>query len=135
MGTAWTSFDHSMARVNVPNEIEELFGGERPMALIKCTECGHEISDTAATCPNCGHKNEQRSSGGGCLKVVLLLFGGLVLLVLLGLCTNSGDDPSSRVDNLVKRCTAEAGIPSNQPNHVVTPQEMDRLASCLDRNR
>lgn len=24
------------------------------MALIKCTECGKEISDKAASCPNCG---------------------------------------------------------------------------------
>lgn len=24
------------------------------MALIKCTECGHEVSDKAAACPNCG---------------------------------------------------------------------------------
>lgn len=24
------------------------------MALIKCKECGHEISDTAYFCPNCG---------------------------------------------------------------------------------
>lgn len=24
------------------------------MALIKCKECGHEISDKASTCPNCG---------------------------------------------------------------------------------
>lgn len=24
------------------------------MALIKCTECGHEVSDKAQTCPNCG---------------------------------------------------------------------------------
>ena len=24
------------------------------MALIKCTECGHEVSDKASMCPNCG---------------------------------------------------------------------------------
>ena len=24
------------------------------MALIKCAECGHDISDTAASCPSCG---------------------------------------------------------------------------------
>lgn len=29
------------------------------MALIKCKECGHEISKTAQTCPNCGAKNIQ----------------------------------------------------------------------------
>ena len=33
------------------------------MAIIKCPECGHQISDMAATCPNCGvniHGNLQR---------------------------------------------------------------------------
>lgn len=25
------------------------------MALIKCPECGHEVSDTAVSCPNCGY--------------------------------------------------------------------------------
>ena len=24
------------------------------MALIKCTECGHEVSDKASACPKCG---------------------------------------------------------------------------------
>lgn len=24
------------------------------MALIKCNECGHEVSDKASACPNCG---------------------------------------------------------------------------------
>ena len=24
------------------------------MSLVKCKECGHEVSDTASVCPNCG---------------------------------------------------------------------------------
>ena len=24
------------------------------MAIIKCPECGHQVSDKAATCPSCG---------------------------------------------------------------------------------
>ena len=27
------------------------------MPLIKCSECGKEISDTATACPNCGSRN------------------------------------------------------------------------------
>ena len=26
------------------------------MALVKCPECGREVSDSAKTCPNCGYK-------------------------------------------------------------------------------
>jgi uncharacterized membrane protein YvbJ len=29
------------------------------MALIKCSECGKEISDKASTCPNCGNPIKQ----------------------------------------------------------------------------
>ena len=29
------------------------------MALIKCTECGKDISDKAAACPNCGCPTEE----------------------------------------------------------------------------
>lgn len=28
------------------------------MALIRCPECGKEISDSAQVCPNCGCKTE-----------------------------------------------------------------------------
>lgn len=29
------------------------------MALVKCKECGHEVSDKASTCPNCGRPIEK----------------------------------------------------------------------------
>lgn len=32
------------------------------MALIKCPECGKEISDTAKSCPNCGFQIKSKSS-------------------------------------------------------------------------
>ena len=30
------------------------------MALIKCKECGSEISSTAKSCPHCGYKNDNK---------------------------------------------------------------------------
>lgn len=27
------------------------------MALIKCSECGHQMSENAQVCPNCGNTN------------------------------------------------------------------------------
>lgn len=32
------------------------------MALIKCTECGHDVSDKAMVCPHCGHPISQEKS-------------------------------------------------------------------------
>ena len=34
------------------------------MALIKCTECGHAISDKAAACPQCGAPNAAATDAG-----------------------------------------------------------------------
>ena len=31
------------------------------MALIKCEECGKEISSSAKICPNCGYKNDNKT--------------------------------------------------------------------------
>jgi hypothetical protein len=31
------------------------------MALINCPECGHEVSDKAFTCPNCGNPLRKQS--------------------------------------------------------------------------
>ena len=30
------------------------------MALIKCSECGKEVSDKAKTCPNCGNPTQNK---------------------------------------------------------------------------
>ncbi len=50
------------------------------MALIDCLECGHEVSDSSKTCPNCG-ANWFRYKG---LTVTQkFLFGFLGLLIVL----------------------------------------------------
>lgn len=42
------------------------------MALIKCTECGKEISDKAQSCPNCGCPIEAAPYGTVKIKVSVL---------------------------------------------------------------
>ena len=32
------------------------------MALIKCPECNHEVSDSAETCPNCGYRLKENKT-------------------------------------------------------------------------
>ena len=44
------------------------------MSLIKCKECGKEISQSATKCPNCGKQLEQ-SPGKIVLGVILLIIG------------------------------------------------------------
>lgn len=52
------------------------------MALIKCPECGNEISEGASSCPQCGHpmKKEKPKKKHGCLITVVsvIIFFGIV---------------------------------------------------------
>jgi hypothetical protein len=43
------------------------------MALIECKECGHSISDSAKSCPNCGKAVPKDDGGFGTLLLILLL--------------------------------------------------------------
>lgn len=49
------------------------------MSLIKCKECGKEISTKAAACPHCGYKGYKP---GGCM-IVFLVAAGLFYAVSL----------------------------------------------------
>lgn len=51
------------------------------MALIKCNECGKEISSNAITCPSCGY-NQSKERKKKNLKKILIIFG--VLLIIAG---------------------------------------------------
>tara|TARA_B100000579_G_scaffold163484_1_gene132739 strand:+ start:231 stop:503 length:273 start_codon:yes stop_codon:yes gene_type:complete len=56
------------------------------MALIKCEECGKEISDKASTCPSCGSPTfayQQAQKGKEENIKVIAFFGGLVVLISL----------------------------------------------------
>lgn len=44
------------------------------MALIKCPECGKEVSDAAAACPQCGFPISSLRTDG---TVMIKIFGGL----------------------------------------------------------
>lgn len=50
------------------------------MSLIKCHECGKEISDEAKTCPHCGVKPK---TGMGAGKAVLLTFFILIVISMV----------------------------------------------------
>lgn len=73
------------------------------MAMIYCNECGKEISDKADKCPHCGCPvsaqnigNQNNSSApvvvsnaipekkGSCLKTILIVFGVLVVIGIIG---------------------------------------------------
>lgn len=56
------------------------------MALIKCPECGKEVSSGAESCPNCGHpisKKGKKKKKGSCLSVILFIIIAFVALFIL----------------------------------------------------
>ena len=75
------------------------------MALIKCPECGKKVSDSATSCPNCGHplmtkrQNvervvekrtviKQKKKGHGCLTTILF---AVLIIAVIGMAASSGD--------------------------------------------
>jgi uncharacterized membrane protein YvbJ len=44
------------------------------MALIKCKECGHEISDEALACPNCGKPQKNKPVATSLSKQITAYF-------------------------------------------------------------
>ncbi len=51
------------------------------MALIKCNECGKEISDKANICPNCGIRLKKRI--GNANKIIKIFSDTLIVILLL----------------------------------------------------
>lgn len=85
------------------------------MALIKCPQCGHDVSPQAESCPSCGHpiaeSINRRGGGSGCgivFGIVLLLIGVFVILALFDnnsaqkkegtVQTNEADASTCKVD-------------------------------------
>ena len=56
------------------------------MALIKCPECGKDVSDKAKSCPNCGNPISNNGVVGlQFIKIVHIIFPILVLLGMLAI--------------------------------------------------
>lgn len=57
------------------------------MALVKCSECGKEISDTIKKCPNCGYKNKKKLNKKKfviiCIISLVLLIGSCVSIIMI----------------------------------------------------
>lgn len=78
------------------------------MALIKCKECGNEVSKKAKTCPKCGAPVKQSSSLG-----VVLLVGGVLIFLAVTIAPNmdsgKSKSPSRMEYERALRIANEAG--------------------------
>ena len=74
------------------------------MALVKCSECGKEISSNAKTCPSCGAKNNKNDDNVQVgIKIICFLFPiiGVILYIV-----NVNEKP-----NYAKTCLIFALLP------------------------
>ena len=57
------------------------------MALVKCPECGNDVSDTARTCPHCGYnlriKNTEQKPRRKKKWLPFVIIGGVLLTILI----------------------------------------------------
>jgi hypothetical protein len=75
--------------------------------MVKCKECGGEVSSKADACPKCGVRLKAKPSG--CIVGLFKLVGGIVgaiigLMVAISLL--SGSDKHDPIQELESRCRA-----------------------------
>ena len=68
------------------------------MALIKCNECGHEVSDKASVCPNCGNPIRD---GHVCCECGTIITEGLSTCPNCGCPTKSKDSSMTTIPQIV----------------------------------
>ena len=107
------------------NTVLKIWDNASHMALIKCKECGKEISSKAKTCPNCAAPNKKPTSGctWGCL--ILIIF-----LVLIPVSFNIINDYKTRQTQPPTSSDSEIVMPRkkktqaiNQPEKQEKPQQ------------
>lgn len=81
------------------------------MALIKCKECGTEISSKAEACPKCGARVAAKPMGCGTLIGVIFLGGVIVSVFSSIFSSGTGSDSSSRSTSTSSASTAQTSEP------------------------
>jgi len=95
------------------------------MALVKCKECGREVSDTAEACPNCGAK-PKRPAG-------VLKYAGIAAVLLIAwyvIGSLSGQQPArGQVDSSPPK---ESAVDFDRPVHTGPGTLVCSLSSAAD---
>jgi hypothetical protein len=65
------------------------------MALIKCKECGNQVSSSAKSCPKCGAKIKSSGCFGKLFKIVLYIILGFLAISFIAYIINP-PDPSKK---------------------------------------
>src|SRR5690348_16634106 len=91
------------------------------MALIKCLECGREISSECVTCPGCGWVlKPKQSRANSCLAVAGCVFGFFVIMATLSQNHSVSPSQTSSPNSLAGNVT----VASATPNQLSSTQKL-----------
>lgn len=82
------------------------------MALVKCKECGAEISSEAKTCPKCGMQIIKKPIGCGTVFGVIFL-GIIILASFSRIFSSVTSDNNSHVSSIPATQQTQASLTSN----------------------
>ena len=109
------------------------------MSLMNCPECGHEVSNEAVACPNCGRPltaptptiqrkvvvaDTEREGFPKWLLVPIVILGAVVVFLLVALMRNEDETANRSVNVNVsapRRSTDSTSRTDNPPNQVDVP--------------
>lgn len=95
------------------------------MALVKCKECGTEVSTSAKQCPKCGSPSPTKS--GGVLRIIAIVIGALVAVWWIfggGAVNNAGT--GAMMDQIQTKVASDAVDQYN-----IASQQGDRMQICV----
>lgn len=72
------------------------------MAIIKCMECGKDVSSTAATCPSCGATVPKKT------KLLTWITGGAVAVIMASCISEMNKSDEARQTTNAKKAAVEA---------------------------
>lgn len=105
------------------------------MALIKCSECGKEISDKALTCPNCGcpvselTKKEDTvlTKKGKSIKLWLMITGVIIILAFIMIVSFSQNELLPNPENLTNVNLDTNSIAEQNIDYSVVREQMSNF--------
>ena len=107
------------------------------MALIKCKECGKEVSSKAESCPKCGAKVATKTGCGTIIGVIFLAF--VIFSIFANIsghdtpttpsASNSAPVASTTTDNDITPSVPEPPIPEGQ--QWIYSQDEDKMSSGI----
>jgi len=97
------------------------------MALVKCPECGKEISDTAKSCPNCGYVFKKKGTSKTIIRFVAVV--AAIIVAVFAICTiRYYNNPFKRIkaNNNYYALVMSYGFPQEESNKYI----WDNISFC-----